>query len=108
MRYAVPLYQRPYVWRHLEDDPGNDRLGPFWEYIKQTAHRVVEHGRLLEAAGGPDRLAPMTPHVFGAVVIDQPEKVGGGVVRHEVIDGQQRLTTAQLFIAAAARACEAA
>ncbi|HEY2354890.1 MAG TPA: DUF262 domain-containing protein [Gaiellaceae bacterium] len=106
MRYTVPLYQRPYVWQYLEDDPENDRLGPFWEDIKQTVDRVVEHGRLLKAAGDPDKLAPMTPHFFGAVVIDQPEKVSGGVVAHEVIDGQQRLTTAQLFIAAAARACE--
>src|SRR3954454_9805689 len=48
----------------------------------------------------------MTPHFFGAVVIDQPEKVGGGVVAHEVIDGQQRLTTGQLLVAAAARTCE--
>jgi hypothetical protein len=108
MRYSVPLYQRPYVWRYVEDDPENDRLGPFWDDVKQTVDRLVDHGQLLEAAGDPDKLAPMTPHFFGAVVIDQPEKVEGGVVAHEVIDGQQRLTTAQLLIAAAARACEAA
>jgi hypothetical protein len=108
MRYTVPLYQRPYVWRHAEDDPENDRLRPFWEDVKQTVDRLVEHEQLLAAAGDPERLAPMTPHFFGAVVIDQPEKVGGGVVAHEVIDGQQRLTTGQLLIAAAARACEAA
>lgn len=108
MRYTVPLYQRPYVWRHAEDDPEKDRLGPFWEDVKQTVDRLVEHEQLLEAAGDPDKLAPMTPHFFGAVVIDEPEKVSGGVVAHEVIDGQQRLTTAQLLIAAAARACESA
>ena len=106
MRYSVPLYQRPYVWRRIEDDPENDRLGPFWEDVKQTVDRLVEHEQLLEAAGDPEKLAPMTPHFFGAVVIDQPEKVDGGVVAHEVIDGQQRLTTAQLLIAAAARTCE--
>jgi hypothetical protein len=50
----------------------------------------------------------MTPHFFGAVVVDQPERVVGGIVTHEVIDGQQRLTTAQLLIAAAARTCETA
>ncbi len=108
MRYGIPLYQRPYVWRHVEDDPENDRLGPFWEDVKQTVDRLVEHERLLKAAGDPEKLAPMTPHFFGAVVIDQPEKVAGGVVAHEVIDGQQRLTTAQLLIAAAVRACESA
>jgi hypothetical protein len=108
MRYTVPLYQRPYVWRHIEDDPENDRLGPFWEDVKQTVDRFVEREQLLAAAGDPDKLAPMTPHFFGAVVIDQPEMVDGGVVAHETIDGQQRLTTAQLLIAATARACDAA
>lgn len=106
MRYTVPLYQRPFVWRHVEDDPENDRLGPFWEDVKQTVDRLVEHEQLLEKAGDPDKLAPMTPHFFGAVVIDEPERVEGGVVAHEVIDGQQRLTTAQLLVAAAARTCE--
>jgi len=106
MRYAVPLYQRPYVWRHAPDDPEKDRLGPFWEDVKQTVDRLVEHEQLLAAAGDPDKLAPMTPHFFGAVVIEEPEKVAGGVVAHEVIDGQQRLTTAQLLIAAAARTCD--
>ena len=108
MRYTVPLYQRPYVWRRDEDDPEKDRLGPFWEDVKQTVDRLVEHEQLLEKAGDPDKLAPMTPHFYGAVVIDQPEKVEGGVVAHEVIDGQQRLTTAQLLIAAAVRTCESA
>jgi hypothetical protein len=108
MRYAVPLYQRPFVWRRDEADPERDRLGPFWEDVKQTVDRLVEHEQLLRAAGDPDKLAPMTPHFFGAVVIDEPEKVEGGVVAHEVIDGQQRLTTAQLLIAAAARTCESA
>ena len=92
----------------MEDDPEHDRLGPFWEDVKQTVDRLVEHEQLLRAAGDPDKLAPMTPHFFGAVIIDQPEKVDGGVVTHEVIDGQQRRTTAQLLITAAARTCEAA
>ena len=74
--------------------------------MKQTVDRLVEHERLLKAAGDPEKLAPMTPHFFGAVVIDQPERVHGGIVAHEVIDGQQRLTTAQLLIAAAVRACQ--
>jgi hypothetical protein len=106
MRYNAPSYQRPYVWRHAEDEPEDDRLGPFWDDVKQTVERLVEHERLLKAAGDPDKLAPMTPHFFGAVVVGEPEKGGGGIVMHEVIDGQQRLTTAQLLIAAAARACD--
>lgn len=63
MRYSVPLYQRPYVWRHSEDDPENDRLGPFWEDVKQTVDRLVElrdrrgvARRHLPAEGRVDRI----------------------------------------------------
>lgn len=108
MSYRVPLYQRPYVWLRDEKDPEKDRLGPFWDDVKQTVDRLVEHEQNLRKVGDPEKLAPMTPHFFGAVVIDEPEKADGGVIAHEVIDGQQRLTSAQLLIAAATRACSAA
>lgn len=107
VRYVAPSYQRPYVWEHVEDEPESDRLGPFWEDVKQTVERLIAHDRLLKSAGDPERVAPMTPHFFGAVVIGEPEKGPAGIMLHEVVDGQQRLTTAQLLIAAAARACEA-
>ncbi len=48
--YLVPLYLRPYVWRHIGDSPENDRLGSFWDDVKQTVDRLVEHERLLKAA----------------------------------------------------------
>jgi hypothetical protein len=50
MRYEVPLYQRPFVWRWDEDDPEKDRLGPFWGDVKQTVDRLVKHEQLLVAA----------------------------------------------------------
>lgn len=107
-RYTVPLYQRPYVWEHVPKEPERDRLGPFWDDVKQTIDRLVDRQKLLRQADGDvEKLAPMAPHFFGAVVIDEPE-TDGGVVTHEVIDGQQRLTTIQLLIAAAARECATA
>lgn len=105
MRYEVPLYQRPYVWQHREDDPENDRLGPFWDDVKQTVDRLVDHRRLEQQAGDPTKVAPMTPHFFGAVVIGEPSTGKGGVVAQEVIDGQQRLTTSQLLLSAATAVC---
>lgn len=105
-RYEVPLYQRPYVWRHDEKDPANDRLGPFWEDIEQTIGRLIEHNKLIEQAEDAHKVLPMAGHFFGAVVVDRPEKDSSHVTTHEVIDGQQRLTTAQLFVSAAARLCE--
>jgi Protein of unknown function DUF262 len=41
---------------------------------------------------------------LGAIVLDQEQTVPGQIPRFTVIDGQQRLTTLQLLIAAAARA----
>lgn len=105
VRYEVPLYQRPYVWQHREDDPENDRLGPFWDDVKQTVDRLVDHRRLEQQAGDPTKVAPMTPHFFGAVVIGEPSTGKGGVVAQEVIDGQQRLTTSQLLLSAATAVC---
>ncbi|WP_196249409.1 DUF262 domain-containing protein [Rhodococcoides fascians] len=105
VRYAVPLYQRPYVWRHVPNDPEDDRLGPFWDDVSQTVDRYLEHQTLIAAAQDPDKIAPMTPHFFGAVVVDKPVREGK-IHTHEVIDGQQRLTTAQLFLVAATRVCE--
>lgn len=106
-RYVVPLYQRPYVWVHVPDDPEKDRLGPYWTDVKETADAFIERAKLVAQAGDDEtKVAPMTPHFFGAVVIDQPVK-DGEVTTQEVIDGQQRLTTTLLFLAAATRLCEA-
>jgi hypothetical protein len=85
----VPLYQRPYVWnreRHWE---------PLWEDIGV----VLDH--YLEEAGEPMR------HFLGAIVLDQQDTPPGEPLRRLVIDGQQRLTTLQLLMAAAARAASA-
>ncbi|MBC7596337.1 MAG: DUF262 domain-containing protein [Kineosporiaceae bacterium] len=105
-RYNVPLYQRPYVWKHHKEEPEKDRLGPYWADVKETIDAFVAHSRLVKsAAGDASKVAAMTPHFFGAVVIDGPVKEGQ-ITTHEVIDGQQRLTTTLLFLAAATRLCE--
>lgn len=89
VRYVVPLYQRPYVWNrefHWE---------PLWEDVEV----VLDH--YLEGAAEPMR------HFLGAIVLDQQDTPPGEPVRRLVIDGQQRLTTLQLFMAAASRAASA-
>src|SRR4051794_39165239 len=90
VRYVVPLYQRPYVWekdRHWE---------PLWEDITV----VLEH--YLDGDGEPTR------HFLGAIVLDQEDTAPGEAVRRLVIDGQQRLTTLQLLLAAAAHSAASA
>lgn len=81
-RYLIPLYQRQYAWSV------SPQLELLWEDIERAVVR-------LEA----DRQAA-TPHFMGAIVIAQIKTYGKQVQAFEVIDGQQRLTTFQLLLAA--------
>lgn len=83
-RYVVPLYQRAYVWAQ------QGQWEPLWEDIERQA----------EACLDPDVPGQRRSHFLGAIVLNVSRIVGAGVARSEVIDGQQRLTTLQLLIAA--------
>lgn len=85
VRYLVPLFQRPYVWT-LEH-----QWEPLWEDIQAVAERQ------LDDTPSNDSIQ----HFMGAVVFDQVLTSTGMIESRYVIDGQQRLTTLQLFIAAA-------
>lgn len=81
-RFMVPLYQRKYQW-------GDERLLPFWEDVEAKAAEVLE---------GNDGFM----HYMGALIL-APLGEGsqiGITPRVQVVDGQQRLTTFQLFLAA--------
>src|SRR4030043_91959 len=80
-RYVVPLFQRQYVWNR------EDQWEPLWEDIRRKHRDQVK-----------ERMGP--PHFLGAMVIDQKKVFGNQVPTHLVIDGQQRLTTFQIFLAA--------
>ncbi|MEZ4224664.1 MAG: DUF262 domain-containing HNH endonuclease family protein [Polyangiaceae bacterium] len=87
-RYVVPLFQRPYVWDEEE------QWTPLWQDVLGRAEAVVErdqHG---------SRSDPIGNHFLGAVVLNQIRVYGRQVDTVEVIDGQQRLTTLQLMLAA--------
>lgn len=83
VRYIVPLYQRPYVWKR------DSHWLPLWGDVEEILGRQL------------DSTAPSTSHFMGAVVLDQQETPPGEAVRRLVIDGQQRLTTLQLLLTAA-------
>ncbi|MCJ2081695.1 DUF262 domain-containing protein [Methylobacterium sp. J-090] len=81
-RFMVPIYQRQYSWRE-------PRLAPFWDDVVAKAEEVV---------GGK----PKFSHYMGALIL-APGGDGftiGSTPRVQVVDGQQRLTTFQLFLAA--------
>lgn len=81
-RYLIPLYQRQYAW---QVEP---QLRLLWEDIGRAIDRLIT-----------DR-ASMAPHFMGAMVIAQIKTFGKEVQAFEVIDGQQRLTTFQILLAA--------
>ena len=88
IRLMVPLYQRPYVWeqeRHWQ---------PLWEDVEGVLDRYL------------DGDVESVRHFLGAIVLDLEDTPLGELPRRLVIDGQQRLTTLQLLIAAAVRNAE--
>lgn len=87
-RYEVPLFQRQYVW-NLED-----HWEPLWEDIER---------KFVQRLNG----AASTPHFLGAMVLDQRRVYGNAVPVQLVIDGQQRLTTFQIFLSAFRDVCAA-
>lgn len=83
-RYVVPLYQRAYVWTRL------DQWEPLWEDIERQAEACLQASNQTATRS----------HFLGAIVLNVSRIVGAGVACSEVIDGQQRLTTLQIFTAA--------
>ena len=81
-RFIVPLYQRKYQW-------AEHRLLPFWEDVEAKA---------AETLNGESKFQ----HYMGALIlapIDTGSQIGKTPVV-QVVDGQQRLTTFQLFLVA--------
>ena len=84
-RYLVPLYQRPYVW--TQDEQWN----PLWLDIAEKADTLFD----------PDAdRDSLRNHFLGAVVLNRVDTFGRQVAAVDIIDGQQRLTTLQVFLAA--------
>lgn len=89
MRLEVPLFQRQYVWNREQ------QWEPLWEDIERKFTEFLE--------GRKD--APV--HFLGAMVLDQKQTPTTHVDKRQVIDGQQRLTTLQIFLTAFRDFCRA-
>lgn len=81
---VVPLFQRPYVWDE------QNQWAPLWQDLR----RLVEARRR-------DPFAQVT-HFLGAIVVQAQDLQLGHLPGSNIIDGQQRLTTLQLLMDAAA------
>jgi hypothetical protein len=82
LQLEVPLFQRQYVWNR------DEHWEPLWEDITRKFTDYIE-GR---------RDSPV--HFLGAMVLDQKQVPVTHVAKRQVIDGQQRLTTFQVFLSA--------
>ena len=83
-RFCVPIYQRHYVWAR------DKQWEPFWNDVRTKA---------IERLNGRER---RFSHFMGAVVLEARGSVSSRqVTSFQVVDGQQRLTTFQLYLAAA-------
>ena len=94
VRYVIPTFQRPYVWNQ------DDQWEPLWNDVRNTAERYIDE---LAHAGGNNPLAEERTgtHFMGAVVLQQQPTASAEIETRSVIDGQQRLTTAQILMDAA-------
>ncbi len=82
-RFCVPIYQRHYVWTREK------QWEPFWNDVRTKA---------IERLNGRER---RFSHFMGAVVLEARGTVSSRqVTSFQVVDGQQRLTTFQLYLAA--------
>jgi uncharacterized protein with ParB-like and HNH nuclease domain len=81
-QFQVPLYQRTYSWKDSE------QLPQLWRDLREQAEGLASSG---------DRPG----HFIGSIVLaPSPALQAGGVQRWLVVDGQQRLTTLMLALAA--------
>ncbi len=87
LRIVAPLFQRPYVWNKGKN------WEPLWEGIQEVAERRLANDL-------------PRPRFLGAIVLDQLPTQTGDVEARQVIDGQQRLTTLQIVLAAMRDICK--
>ena len=84
--YQIPLFQRPYVWQKEKN------WMPLWEDLQSLLDRHINKER-------------PRAHFLGAVVLEQLSNDTGSIESRQVIDGQQRFTTLQLFMIAVRDFC---
>lgn len=83
IRYRIPNFQRRYVWSK------ENQWEPLWEDVEKLAQSILDKSR------PEDHF-----HFMGAIVLQQQRVSTGQILSRIVVDGQQRLITLQLLIAA--------
>ena len=86
IRFQIPVFQRHYVWNE------QDQWQPLWDDFLNKFN---------ERSNGNKN----NPHYTGSIVLFQESTTTSSVATYSVIDGQQRLTTFQLFVSAFREIC---
>jgi len=87
-RFVVPLFQRTYVWSE------DDQWIPLWEDLERQARAFLDLAAAVASPAEPS-------HFLGAIVVQNAPALGGGAPpTGSIIDGQQRLVTFQILLAA--------
>lgn len=81
-QYVVPSYQRNYVWTK------QDQWEPLWDDVLKVTQQILADDK-------------REPHFLGTIITKPISRGDSLLERRSVVDGQQRLTTLQLLIAAA-------
>lgn len=79
-QFAIPLYQRTFAWQR-------EQVQLLWDDIAEQVEAL-------------DEATPGAGHFLGSVVLAPTTQAVGEVTRWVVVDGQQRLTTLSLALAA--------
>ncbi|MFN2099622.1 DUF262 domain-containing protein [Altererythrobacter sp. MF3-039] len=83
-QWVIPVYQRHYAWETREDK----QIPTLWNDLRERAEEKLD---------GED----VKPHFVGAIIYSQPtDQPFGTVNKRFLVDGQQRITTFNLVLAA--------
>ena len=84
-QWVVPVYQRQYVWGTTA---GKQQLPKLWHELQDKTLRSL------------DSASNSIPHYFGAIIYSQADQNLSPVPQYFLVDGQQRITTFHLTLAA--------
>lgn len=90
--YEVPRFQRRYVWSE------SNQWEPLWIDVSEIADEFLSDSDVTSVEAG--KFVYRKPHFFGAVVLKGVTSRMSSAKKFLVVDGQQRLTTAQLLLTA--------
>lgn len=97
IHYIIPEFQRRYIWCK------DEQWDLFWEDVRNVAESYLDNRTRLNEY---EAQTQTKPHFLGAVIIQQQSTPIKEIQKRNVIDGQQRLITLQLFLDALQWVCE--